>query len=325
MELDWLETFLAVADTGGFTAAGEQVHRSQSRVSAHIAALERDIGVRLIDRTRRPARLTTAGKVFARRARDIVAAVGAARSAVGPFRGLDEGRIALHTAPCLGATVFPRVVADLAAEYPGLRVELVERTDQDLQRWFLAEGIAMAVIPAQRDSSATGLREQVLWRARFVAIVPVDHELAGVGGPVGLAELVRHALVLCGPSAGGEPEVLRMLAELGVAVAPRATTDSLQMLVALVRAGVGVGVVSSVAVADLDVTGLAVLDVDEPALANDVAAYWVEALPQTRLGRRLHHAVTRAPVPEGALPADRASPGAEQVPPRGPGGGSTEQ
>jgi hypothetical protein len=86
-----------------------------------------------------------------------------------------------------------------------------------------------------------------------------------------------------------------------------------------------VGVVSSVAVADLDVTGLAVLGVDEPALANDVAAYWVEALPQTRLGRRLHHAVTRAPVPEGALPADRSSQGVEQVPPRGPGGGSTEQ
>jgi hypothetical protein len=83
-----------------------------------------------------------------------------------------------------------------------------------------------------------------------------------------------------------------------------------------------VGVVSSVAVAGLDFTGLAVLDVDEPALGNDVAAYWDEALPQTRLGRRLHHAVTRAPVPEGALPAERAG---EQVPPRGPGGGRTEQ
>jgi DNA-binding transcriptional LysR family regulator len=325
VELDWLETFLAVADTGGFTAAGELVHRSQSRVSAHIAALERDIGVRLIDRTRRPARLTAAGTVFARHARDIVAEVGAARSAVGPFRGQDEGSIALLTAPCLGATLFPRVLADLAAEYPGLRVELVERTDQDLQRWFLAEGIAMAVIPALRGSSATGLREQVLWRERFVAVVPVDHELAGVSDPVGLAELVRHALVVCGASAGGERDVLRMLAERGVAVAPRATTDSLQMLVALVRAGVGVGVVSSVAVADLDVTGLAVLDVDEPALANDVAAYWDEALPQTRLGRRLHRAVTGAPVPEGALPVERASQGGEQVPSRGPGGGRTEQ
>ena len=202
VELDWMETFLAVADTRGFTAAGEVVHRSQSRVSAHIAALERDIGVRLIDRTRRPATLTAAGEVFVRHARDIVAGVSAARSAVGAFRSLDEGSIALLTTPCLGASLFPRVLADLAAEHPGLRAELVERTDQDLERWFLAEGIAMAVLPALRGPSATDLRKQVLWRQRFVAVVPVDHELAGGCGPVGLTELVRHALVLCGASAG---------------------------------------------------------------------------------------------------------------------------
>jgi DNA-binding transcriptional LysR family regulator len=91
MELDWLETLLAVVDRGAFTAASEQLHRSQSRVSAHIAALERDLGVRLIDRTRRPATLTAAGKVFTRHAREIVVGVGSARSAVGAVRGLDQG------------------------------------------------------------------------------------------------------------------------------------------------------------------------------------------------------------------------------------------
>ena len=48
MELEWLRTYLAVLDSGGFSAAAEQVHRSQSRVSAHIAALERTLGVTLI-------------------------------------------------------------------------------------------------------------------------------------------------------------------------------------------------------------------------------------------------------------------------------------
>ena len=51
-----MRTFLAVLDRGGFTAASEQVHRSQSRVSAHVAALERELGVTLIDRSRRPPR-----------------------------------------------------------------------------------------------------------------------------------------------------------------------------------------------------------------------------------------------------------------------------
>src|SRR3954453_6914494 len=89
VDLDWLETFLAVVDRGGFTAASEQIHRSQSRVSAHIAALERQLGVRLLDRTRRPAGLTSAGEVFAPHAGEIVAGSGSGRAALGALRGID--------------------------------------------------------------------------------------------------------------------------------------------------------------------------------------------------------------------------------------------
>ena len=122
VELDWLETFLAVADRGGFTAASATVHRSQSRVSAHIAALERDLGVRLVDRTHRPARLTAAGEVFARHAREVVAGVGAARSAVGALRGMDAEPITVLTTPCIGAAFFPSVLAEVAKTHPGMRV-----------------------------------------------------------------------------------------------------------------------------------------------------------------------------------------------------------
>jgi DNA-binding transcriptional LysR family regulator len=90
VELDWIETFLAVVDRGGFTAASSQVHRSQSRVSAHIAALERELGVQLIDRTRRPATLTAAGRIFSQHARDIIATVNSARSAIDVLRAMDE-------------------------------------------------------------------------------------------------------------------------------------------------------------------------------------------------------------------------------------------
>jgi DNA-binding transcriptional LysR family regulator len=301
VELDWLETFLAVADRGGFTAAGEQVHRSQSRVSAHIAALERELGVRLVDRSHRPATLTTAGEVFSRHARDIVAGVGAARSAVGALRGLEGRTIALLTTPGIGATVLPGVLAELAVDQPELQVELLEQgIPPDLERRFLAESIAMAVLPAARGRSGTRLREQVLWRERLVAVVPADHDLARAGPSVGVAELARHPLVVCADGTGGDLELLRMLAELGVTAKLRATTGTPQTLVALVRAAVGAGVVGGVALPGLDLSGLAVRQIDEPVLAQPVAAYWNEALLETCIGRRLHRAVTRAPAPDGA-------------------------
>src|SRR4051795_2217969 len=82
VELAWLETLLAVVDRGGFTAASATLHRSQSRVSGHIAALERELGVRLFDRSRRPTTLTPAGEVFLPYARAAVQNIGSAKAAL---------------------------------------------------------------------------------------------------------------------------------------------------------------------------------------------------------------------------------------------------
>ena len=73
--IDWLETFVAVVDSGGFSAAAAAVHRSQSRVSAHVAALEQALGVTLFDRRHRPVGLTDAGEAYLPHAREVLAAL----------------------------------------------------------------------------------------------------------------------------------------------------------------------------------------------------------------------------------------------------------
>jgi DNA-binding transcriptional LysR family regulator len=310
VELDWLETFLAVVDRGGFTAAAEEVHRSQSRVSAHIASLERQLGVRLLDRTRRPATPTAAGEVFARHAREIVAGVGSARAAIGALRGLDERSLTLITTPCVGAALFPQVLARVTAERPGLRVELAERSRRDVERRFLADGTAMAVLPRLDPPTAAGLRERVLWREPLKVVVDAQHELAGAGGPVPVERLVRFPLLVCRQFDDGDSEALRLLARRGLAARPRVTADTPVMLASLVRAGVGVAMVNAVALGPLDLTGLVVLDLDDPGHSRLVAAYWNDVLLDTDTGRRLHRAVMDAPVPLGAEPVepvDRAS------------------
>ena len=306
MDLDWLETFLAVVDRGGFTAAAEQVHRSQSRVSAHIAALERQLGVRLLDRTRRPATPTAAGDVFARHAREIVAGVGSARAAIAALRGLDQRSLTLVTTPCVGAALFPDVLARVTAERPGLRVELAERRWHDVERRFVTEGAAMAVLPRLDPASAIGLRERVLWSEPLKVVVCRDDELAREGGPVPVERLVRSPLLVCRAVGDGDSEILPLLARRGVVTEPRVTADTPLTLTSLVRAGVGVAVVNAVALTPLNLAGLAVLDLDEPRPFRAVAAYWNDALLDTDAGRRLHRAVIDAPTPAGAGPGLRA-------------------
>jgi DNA-binding transcriptional LysR family regulator len=307
VELDWLETFLAVVDRGGFTAASEQVHRSQSRVSAHIAGLERELGVRLIDRTRRPATLTTAGQVLARHAREIVAGVGSARSAVGALRAMDQESLSVLTTPCIGTAFFPCVVAELAALYPGVRIALSEQSWHDVERRFPADGVVVAVLPTLPHPLAPGLQERLLWRERIQIVVRADQELARRGRAVELADLVAHPLIVSGTSAEAEPdpEVLQLLASRGYAVQPRVLVDTPQTIVAMARRGVGVGVANAVALAHTDTTGLVVLDIDDPHMIREVAAYWYEVLVTTGVGKALLRTVHDAPPPTGAV----ASPG----------------
>lgn len=298
MELDWLETFLAVVDRGGFTAASEQVHRSQSRVSAHIAGLERELGVRLIDRTHRPATLTTAGQVFTRHTREIVARVGSARSAVGALKAMEQESLSVLTTPCIGTALFPAVLARMAEQLPGVRVALSEQSWHDVERRFPADGVVVAVLPTLDQPLAPGMKERLLWRERIQVVVQTGHALAG--GPVAPGRLVTHPLVMAGATGGAEPELLPLLAERGLAVQPRVMVDTPQTVLAMVRAGVGVGVVNAVALAHSDTTGLVVLDIDDPDAVRDVAAYWYDVLVTTGVGAALHRTVLEAPVPDGA-------------------------
>jgi DNA-binding transcriptional LysR family regulator len=313
VELDWMRTFLAVVDRGGFTAAAEQVHRSQSRVSAHIAALERELGVTLVDRTRRPARLTHAGEVFAGHARDILAAVGSARAAVGAARRLDDGRLTLLTTPGLGATYLPAPLGRLAAAHPRARFEVLEDGPRDVERRFREEGVALAVLPLLA-APPPGLRERVLWHEPVRAVVPAGHRFARAGGPVPLAELAREPLVLTG-CAGALPEILDLLARHGVTGTSAATADCPGTVVALVRAGLGVGLLTDVSVGSLDGSlngtvgdGIVTLPLAGPGPTRRVAAYWFDVLLGTDLGRALHREILAAPPPPGALAAGGIGP-----------------
>jgi DNA-binding transcriptional LysR family regulator len=213
---------------------------------------------------------------------------------------MDERSLTVITTPCVGAAFFPQVLARVTAERPGLRVELAERYWHDAERRFLADGGAMAVLPRLEPPAATGLRERLLWREDLKVVVSADHELTRDGGPVAVERLVRFPLLACRASGDGDSDLRRLLARRGAVAEPRVTADNPVTLTSLVRAGVGVAVVNAVALAPVDLTGLAVLDLDEPQPCRVVAAYWNDVLLDTDIGRRVHRAVVDAPVPEGA-------------------------
>jgi DNA-binding transcriptional LysR family regulator len=191
-----------------------------------------------------------------------------------------------------------------------MRVSLVERAGIDLERRLIGNGPTLAVLPRVVTSRPPGLRERLLWREPLRVVVPAGDELDRAGGPVSLDALAGRPLIVGGTEADATPtspdghaaEVLDQLAARGRAVHPRAVVDTPQTLIALVRAGVGIGVVNAVALGPFDRTGLSVLD--DPTVRREVVGYWYDALTSGGVGMELQRAVLAASPPPGGQPPE---------------------
>jgi DNA-binding transcriptional LysR family regulator len=119
---DYLRTFIAVADTKGFTTAGIQVNRSQSAVSMQIKRLEDEVGKPLLERIGKTVKLTTEGNLLISHARRIVKEHDDAVMALS--RPALKGYVRFGSPEHYTAGVLPKLLARFASSYPDVLVEM---------------------------------------------------------------------------------------------------------------------------------------------------------------------------------------------------------
>jgi DNA-binding transcriptional LysR family regulator len=124
MTLGQLRTFLAVAETGSGRAASHRLVVTQPAVSAALAALQKEVGVALVVREGRGLRLTPAGAMFARYARQILGLADEAVAAAGGAAEPGGGRLRLAAVTSAGEHLAPALLASFLARHPGADVSL---------------------------------------------------------------------------------------------------------------------------------------------------------------------------------------------------------
>lgn len=124
MELEArLRAFAAVARTGSFSAAAAALYISQPAVSKHVAALETELGERLVTRSRRGAALTPAGDVLADFVLRAEALLANARRALGAGADAETGTLALTASGIPGTYLLPSIVARFSERYRGVEID----------------------------------------------------------------------------------------------------------------------------------------------------------------------------------------------------------
>ena len=180
MELRHLTVFVAVAEEASFTRAADRLHLVQSAVSASVRGLERELGAALFDRTTRRVELTDAGDALLPEARQVLAAVNAAREAVDQVSGGLRGTLRLGTmqGQAMRAVSVPRLLARFRAEHPGVEVHVSHVGGSVLMADQVRAGrldLAFVSLPERRPSGLTLTR---ISREQMQIACPKGHPLA---------------------------------------------------------------------------------------------------------------------------------------------------
>ncbi len=178
LDLDLLRSFVSVVEAGGFTRAGERVHRTQSTVSQQIKRLEDDVGRPLLNRIGKQVTLTEDGERLLSYARRILALAEEARDVLG--RPEAEGAVRLGIPEDFAAYRLTKLLAGFARSRPGLRLDV--RADQSiyLRRDLERGDLDLALL--KRDAGEKGgiavWPERVHWVTSKTD--PVDPQLKSV-------------------------------------------------------------------------------------------------------------------------------------------------
>src|ERR687894_2936315 len=111
-----------VAAQGSFSAAAEALSFTQSAVSQHVAALEREAGASLVERGPRGVRLTDAGRALVEHADAIIARLDDAEEELAAIAGLRGGRLRIASFQSAGATLVPRAMGEFHRRHPDVDV-----------------------------------------------------------------------------------------------------------------------------------------------------------------------------------------------------------
>ena len=119
-----LQAFLAVADTGSFSRAAEQLHLTQPAVSKRIAMLEQQLDARLFDRIGRHVSLTEAGLALQPRAQQVLSLMNDTRRALSNLSSEVSGRLSIATSHHIGLHRLPPVLREFTRRHPQVSFDI---------------------------------------------------------------------------------------------------------------------------------------------------------------------------------------------------------
>ena len=268
MQLKQLEVFVHVARLKSFSKAAEALYLTQPTISAHISALESELGTKLVVRSTREIQLTPTGSILLGYAAQILGLCERAEQDVKTASTDIQGSLSVAASTVPSQYLLPRILPHLRRHYPKLFLQVYQGDSSQVAQRVFENGAELGIIgtPIQK----AGCLCTPFFSERMVIITPNTPEYRALGGTISVAELRRSPFLVREPGSGTRKRGEEFLRSVGAE--PRdlnlaAMLQSTESILQGVKNGLGIAIVSGMAAADYARMGdILVFDYDSPLL-----------------------------------------------------------
>lgn len=276
-ELGDLRAFLAASDLGSFKAAAQALHVSQSALSRRIDKLEDALGVELFTRTTRRIELTTIGRTFVHRARNVILELETALIGIKDVAEQLSGEVTIACVPSAVGYFLPSVLEEYRKHYPKIRVRILDESSSN---------VLLAVTRGDADFGVTYIGTQEadiffkpLIEEVFVLACPASHPLSK-RKKVTWKDIAQHGYIALAQGSGNRFLIDQALAQSDERPRWFYEVNHVPALISLVMSGLGVGVAPRMALPPDGQEGLVAIPITNPIVSRKLGLI-------TRRGRQL--------------------------------------
>jgi LysR family hydrogen peroxide-inducible transcriptional activator len=299
MTLTELRYVVAVADARHFGRAAERCHVSQPSLSASVAKLEQELGVRIFERGKRGASLTPAGEEVVAQARKALEEAARVKAVAQQGRNPLKGVLRLGVIHTIAPYVLPELVAALSKAAPQMPLDIEENTTASLDRMLRAGELDAVLLALPYE--APGIEVEALYDEPFKVAVPRGHPLARRKS-IAVEELDTDELLLLPSGHCLRDQVLEACREFSRPPPPGRQGNSLETLRSMVASGSGITVLPETALASRYANPLVkVVDFAEPVPMRRVALAWRRNFARRGAVQLLAQTLRRLDLPVRAL------------------------
>jgi len=256
-----LITFAVVVETGSLRQAARVLALSQPAISHQLRRLQDAVGAPLYRRVGRGIELTEAGRALYRYARKVRTAWARAERFAAEMRGGVAGRVRLRASRTTAMAILPRALALFRKRFPDVEIWAESGNSQEVVEAMSRLDLGLIETPHPPEHHRCCEIRRLGWD-EVVALVPQERAEDCRVWPV--ERLCEHELVLREKGSGTREAVELAAAQAGIRVADRLCLGGTDAVIAACREGLGVGLVSRLALLENDPAGLAVVSLQPP-------------------------------------------------------------